>query len=171
MLKIVLLTLILAVCVIALWAQWPRRALPERARADLVIVRKAARTLELYRGTELLRTYTVSLGRNPLGHKQQEGDSRTPEGRYTLDWRNARSSFHKSLHVSYPLPADKAAAQARGVSPGGLIMIHGIRNGFGFLGRLHRAVDWTDGCIAVTDREMEEIWRVVADGTPIDIKP
>jgi murein L,D-transpeptidase YafK len=171
MLKLALLVLIVAVLVIAVWSQWPGRSLPEGTRADLVVVRKGDRRLELYRGTELLRAYRVSLGGNPVGPKQQEGDSRTPEGRYTLDWRNERSAFHKSLHVSYPLPADKAAAQARGVSPGGLIMVHGMRNGFGYIGRLHRAVDWTDGCIAVTDREIEEIWRVVADGTPIDIQP
>jgi murein L,D-transpeptidase YafK len=153
------------------WAQWPRKALPEGTLADLVVVRKASRTLELYRGQELLRTYSVALGPSPLGHKQQEGDGRTPEGRYVLDYRNPRSSFHKSLHVSYPSAADTASARNRGVSPGGLIMVHGVRNGLGFIGRTHRLFDWTDGCIAVTDREMDEIWRTVADGTPILIEP
>jgi murein L,D-transpeptidase YafK len=155
----------------SIWAHWPRTPLPEGTRADRVVVKKADRTLVLYRGTELLRTYRVALGRNPLGHKQQEGDSRTPEGHYVLDYRNPRSSYHKALHVSYPSPADAAAAKSRGVSPGGLIMVHGVRNRMGYIGRLHRLFDWTDGCIAVTDEEIDEIWRVVDDGTPIVIEP
>jgi murein L,D-transpeptidase YafK len=154
-----------------IYAKWPRRPLPANARADRVVVRKRARTLELYRGTELLRRYSIALGRTPLGHKQQEGDGRTPEGRYVLDYRNPRSSYHKALHVSYPSAADAASASRRGVSPGGLIMVHGVRNRLGFIGRLHRIFDWTDGCIAVTDPEIEEIWRSVADGTPIEIEP
>lgn len=154
-----------------IYAQWPRQPLPADARADRVVVRKNARTLELYQGTKLLRTYAIALGRSPLGHKQQEGDGRTPEGRYVLDYRNPRSAYHKALHVSYPSPADTAAAQSRGVSPGGLIMVHGVRNGLGFIGRLHRIFDWTDGCIAVTDAEIDELWRSVADGTPIEIEP
>ena len=154
-----------------MWAHWPREPLPVGTRADKIVVRKSARTLEMYRGAELLRTYSIALGRNPLGHKQQEGDGRTPEGRYVLDYRNPGSAFHKSLHVSYPSSADTAAAQSRGVSPGGMIMVHGIRNGMGFIGRLHRLFDWTDGCIALTDREIEEIWRTVDDGTPILIEP
>jgi murein L,D-transpeptidase YafK len=154
-----------------IYAQWPRRPLPAGTEADRVVVRKGARTLALYRGTQLLRTYSIALGRSPLGHKQQEGDGRTPEGRYVLDYRNPRSSYHKALHVSYPSAIDTAAAQGRGVSPGGFIMVHGVRNGLGFVGRLHRIFDWTDGCIAVTDREIDEIWSSVADGTPIEIEP
>jgi murein L,D-transpeptidase YafK len=154
-----------------IYARWPRKPLPADARADRVIVRKGARTLELYQGERLLRVYPIALGRDPLGHKQQEGDGRTPEGRYVLDYRNPRSSYHKALHVSYPSAADSAAARSRGVSPGGQIMVHGVRNGLGFVGRLHRIFDWTDGCIAVTDQEIDEIWRSVADGTPIDIEP
>lgn len=136
-----------------------------------MLVRKSARRLELYHGTQLLRAYSIALGRNPLGHKREEGDGRTPEGRYVLDYRNPRSSYRKALHVSYPSPADALAARSRGVSPGGLIMLHGVRNGLGFVGRLHRLFDWTDGCIAVTDAEIDEIWRSVPDGTPIDIEP
>jgi len=155
----------------SLYAYWPRTQLPDGTKADRVVVKKSARTLELYRGAELLRTYSIALGRTPLGHKQQEGDGRTPEGDYILDYRNPRSSYHKALHVSYPSPADAAAAKSRGVSPGGLIMVHGIRNRMGYIGRLHRLFDWTDGCIAVTDEEIDEIWRVVDDGTPIVIEP
>lgn len=155
----------------AIWAHWPRQPLPPGTQADRVVVRKGMRTLELYRGADLVRVYRIALGRNPKGHKQQEGDSRTPEGHYILDYRNPRSSYHKALHVSYPSAADTAAARSRGVSPGGLIMVHGVRNGMGVIGRLHRLFDWTDGCIAVSDREIDEIWRVVADGTPIVIEP
>jgi murein L,D-transpeptidase YafK len=154
-----------------IYAQWPRRPLPPDARADRVVVRKRARILELYQSTQLLRTYAIALGREPLGHKQQEGDGRTPEGRYVLDYRNPRSSYHKALHVSYPSAADTDAARSRGVSPGGLIMVHGVRNGLGFVGRLHRIFDWTDGCIAVTDAEIDEIWRCVPDGVAIEIEP
>ena len=153
------------------WGQQSVPPLPDGARVDLVVLKKAARTLELYSGTDQIRSYRVSLGRDPLGPKQREGDGRTPEGRYTLDYRNANSSFHRSLHISYPSSSDVATARVQKLDPGGLIMVHGIRNGLGFVGRLHTLVDWTDGCIAVTDREIEEIWRVVPDGTPIVIEP
>lgn len=145
--------------------------LPTGTHADRVLVRKSARKLELYRGDELLRSYHVSLGKHPRGHKQQEGDGRTPEGHYVIDYRKPDSAFHRALHISYPSPADVAAAKARNVSPGGLIMVHGLRNDLGFLGRLHRLKDWTNGCIAVTNDEIDEIARVVTDGTPIDIVP
>jgi len=154
-----------------IYAQWPRESLPANTRADRVVVRKGERRLELYQGATLLRTYAIALGRVPRGPKQQEGDGRTPEGHYLLDYRNPRSSYHKALHVSYPSAADTLAARNRGVSPGGLIMLHGVRNGLGFVGRLHRIFDWTDGCIAVTDAEIDEIWRSVTDGTPIEIQP
>ena len=154
------------------WANWPLpAALPSTARADRVVVSKARRTLELFHGGQLLRSYTVALGGNPVGHKQREGDGRTPEGRYTLDYRNPASICHLSLHVSYPSPADRTRATAARVNPGGFIMVHGLRNGLGFLGRLHRFIDWTNGCIAVTNPEIEELARVVPDGTPILIQP
>lgn len=164
-------TLALGFTVTFLWAQRSDPALPDNTRADMVVVNKAARTLELFRGAELLRSYQVSLGREPVGPKRREGDGRTPEGKYTLDYRKENSSFHRSLHISYPSPDEVKSAKAQGFEPGGLIMIHGIRNGLGLIGRLHTAIDWTDGCVAVTNREIEEIWRVVPDGTPIVIKP
>ncbi|MBS1998975.1 MAG: L,D-transpeptidase family protein [Cyanobacteria bacterium SZAS LIN-2] len=167
----ILVGTIAALTAVAAWANWPTQPLPDGTVADRVLVRKAARTLQLYRGTELLRSYPVSLGRNPAGPKTQQGDGRTPEGTYRLDYRNAASSFHRSLHISYPSTSDIASAKSRGVDPGGLVMVHGMRNHFGWIGRAHRAVDWTDGCVAVTDEEMDEIWRVVPDGTPIEIQP
>ena len=102
---------------------------------------------------------------------RSEGDERTPEGQYKLDFRNPRSIAHRALHISYPNAADVAQAQARGVSPGGAVMVHGLPNKVWWLGRWHRWMDWTDGCIGVTNAEMDEIWRVVPTGTPIEIRP
>lgn len=145
--------------------------LPDTARADRVVVDKSERMLFLYNDGGLLRSYTVSLGRNPRGHKQEEGDSRTPEGLYTVDYRNRNSAFHLSLHISYPNSRDTDRARARGVSPGGDIMIHGLPNGLGDAERHRLARDWTDGCVAVLNSEIEDIWRLVPDGTPIEILP
>ena len=154
------------------WANLPDSPpLLAGAVADRVVVDKSARTLTLLRNGSALKTYRVSLGGAPIGPKRQEGDERTPEGIYRLDARNPRSSAHLSLHISYPDSGDVARARAQGVPPGGLIMVHGITNGFGWAGRLHRLVDWTDGCVAVTNREMDEIWRAVPLGTPIEIRP
>ena len=140
-------------------------------KADQVIVVKSQHTLTLLSQGKVLRTYKVALGGAPIGAKAQQGDHKTPEGHYILDRRNAKSQFYKSIHVSYPNEEDKQRAARIGVSPGGDIMIHGLPNGFGWLGESHRALDWTDGCIAVTDLEMDEVWDLVPDGTPIEIRP
>ncbi len=145
--------------------------LPAEAGVDLVRVSKAERRMELLDGTVVVRRYRVSLGGNPVGHKQREGDERTPEGSYALDWRNPKSGYHKSIHISYPNGADRAAAASRGDRPGGDIMIHGQPNGWGWWGWLLQYFDWTNGCIAVTDAEMDEIWALVPDGTRIEITP
>jgi murein L,D-transpeptidase YafK len=166
--------LVAAALVIVGFAGWTLRGappLPQGAKADLVVVHKATRRLELYQRGALLKSYAVSLGRHPDGNKQQQGDGRTPEGEYRLDYRKPDSSFHRALHISYPGPADVATARSRGVDPGGAVMIHGMKNGLGWLGRLHLAVDWTDGCVAVTDQEMDELWRAVPDGTKILLEP
>ena len=136
-----------------------------------MVVDKSDRRLELLANGSPVRSYRVALGRSPNGHKVQEGDDRTPEGIYTIDGRNANSAFHRSLHVSYPNQQDRTRAAELGVAPGGDIMIHGIRNGLGWVGRLHVAFDWTGGCIAVTNAEIEEIWYLVPNGTPIEIRP
>jgi len=156
---------------LATWALWATSTLPPDAKADLVVVHKAARRLDLYQRGALLKSYAVSLGRHPEGPKRQQGDGKTPEGQYIIDYRKPDSSFYRALHISYPAPADLAAARARGADPGGLVMVHGMKNGLGWLGRLHLALDWTDGCVAVTNREMDEIWRAVSDGTKIVLKP
>lgn len=147
---------------------------PERSPyVDRVLVRKAERRLELHKDGEVYRTYRISLGDQPRGHKVQEGDERTPEGNYVLDWRNPNSAFHKSIHVSYPNDLDRTVARALGVSPGGMIMIHGLPNWLSSprLAEEYRRQDWTNGCIAVGNEEMDEIWALVADGTPITLLP
>ena len=144
---------------------------PADQRASLVVVEKSARRMTLLRDGQVLKTFAVALGGAPRGHKQQEGDGRTPEGDYSIDSKNPRSHFHLALHISYPDADDRVRAAGRGVPPGGDIMIHGLPNGLGWLGALHLLRDWTDGCIAVTDPEIEEIWTLVDTGTPIQIRP
>lgn len=136
-----------------------------------ITVDKAARLLTVWHGRKALKSYRVALGGNPLGHKQQEGDSRTPEGRYTIDRKNPKSSFYLSLHISYPNRADTLSARKRGVSPGGDIMIHGTPGGLTAVNALGMYVDWTAGCIAVSNSEIEELFRAVKVGTPILIRP
>ncbi|CAG0962526.1 MAG: L,D-transpeptidase family protein [Rhizobiaceae bacterium] len=143
----------------------------EQPPIDLVRVVKSERTLELRAGGLLVRSYSVALGGSPVGHKRREGDERTPEGRYVLDWRNPASGFYRSIHISYPDARDRAAAAAVGVDPGGMIMVHGQPNGYGWWSWLLQRFDWTNGCIAVTDEDMAEIWTMVRNGTPIEIVP
>lgn len=144
---------------------------PEAERADLVRVEKGARRLTLLRDGRVLASYPVALGFTPVGHKQREGDGRTPEGRYRVEYRNPASVAHLSLKVSYPEQADRDAAAARGEEPGGDIMIHGIMNGLGWAGSLHRLMDWTSGCVGVSNAEMEAIYARVDVDTPIEIRP
>ncbi len=140
-------------------------------KADKVVVYKSRRRLVLVRNGEALKSFKIALGENPEGHKIRQGDSRTPEGEYILDRRNPESNFHLSIHISYPNRRDRMNAQKHGVSPGGNIMIHGLPNGLEWIGKFHTVKDWTEGCIAVTNREIEEIWQAVEDGTPIEIHP
>ena len=147
------------------------QGLPSGTVADRVVIQKDAHTLELYRGSRLLKTYKVALGPNVKGAKERQGDGRTPEGTYVIDSRNRNSAFHLALHISYPNEEDRRRARRSGVSPGGDIMIHGLPNGMGALGNAHLLRDWTQGCIAVTNDEIEEIWRVVRNGTRVIIKP
>lgn len=135
---------------------------------DLVRVDKSERTLTLYAGGQAVRTYTgIQLGGEPVGAKRFQGDERTPEGRYAIDFGNPGSAYHLSLHISYPAARDRAFARAHGRSPGGDIFIHGQPNGYSE--RVEG--DWTDGCIALADTEIEEVWSLVGDGTAIEIVP
>ncbi len=146
-------------------------AMLEKPRINQVLVRKQERRLYLMADEIVVRSYRVSLGDNPVGHKLYEGDKRTPEGSYTLDWRNSESDFYKSIHISYPNDTDRSQAEAWGQDPGGSIMIHGLPNEAGDLAFAYIGLDWTNGCIAVDNAEMDEIWQLVSDGTPIKILP
>jgi L,D-peptidoglycan transpeptidase YkuD (ErfK/YbiS/YcfS/YnhG family) len=163
------------ICALALavyfYAHHNWHPLPSGMTIDRIVVEKAARKLSIFRDGRQLKTYRVALGRSPVGPKEKEGDMKTPEGIYKIDGRNAQSSFHLALHISYPSNDDNARAAERGVSAGFDIMIHGIQNGRGWIGAFHRWKDWTAGCIALGDEEIEELWRVTPDGTIIEIRP
>jgi len=139
--------------------------------ADKILIEKKERRLTLFSNGKALKTYKIALGGNPNGPKERQGDNKTPEGTYFIDSRNKDSRYHLSLHISYPNEKDKKRAKELGISPGGDIMIHGIKNGFSWVGGLHTDVDWTKGCIAVTDEEIEEIDRLAPNGTIVEITP
>jgi murein L,D-transpeptidase YafK len=173
-LKILLIVLLVAclvgVAVIAA-AQFNFDPLPRDAIADRILVEKSARRLTLFQKGRALKIYSVALGHAPEGAKEYEGDQRTPEGIYSIDFHKRDSDYHLALHVSYPEQRDIDRAAVEGLSAGSDIMIHGLPNGRGWLGRFHRRNDWTAGCIAVTDFEIEEIYRAVPDGTLIELRP
>ena len=139
--------------------------------ADSILILKKDHVMELLASGKVIRTYKVALGSGGLAAKVREGDARTPEGRYIIDAKYEHSSYHKALHVSYPSAEDRRRAARLGVSPGGAIMIHGLPNGKGWVGARHRLFDWTLGCIAVTDEEIDEVWNLVPVGTPVEIDP
>ena len=139
--------------------------------ADRVVVLKKERTLQLFRQGKVIKAYKIALGGDPVGPKTRQGDHKTPEGNYVLDSRNPHSQFYKSIHISYPSARDRAQARTKGVSPGGDLFLHGLPKGYGWVGASHRLKDWTDGCVAVTNQEIDEIWQAVPDGTPIEIRP
>jgi murein L,D-transpeptidase YafK len=149
----------------------PPQPPPVPEQADRVVVEKSRRELFLLQGDRVIRRFRIALGWTPVGPKTMERDGRTPEGTYTLDWRNPNSQYHLALHVSYPDAVDCEQAYVNGVSPGGDIMIHGLPNDRPYWGADHARTDWTAGCIAVTNEEIEDIWTLVPDGTPIDIRP
>jgi hypothetical protein len=142
---------------------------PPAGVADKIVIHKSKHLLELYADGKLMKTYKVALGPAAVGAKSCQGDGKTPEGIYRIVGRNPKSAFHKSLRVSYPNEQDRLRAAKIGCSPGGDIMIHGLPNGYGFIGAGHRAKDWTAGCIAVTDAEIEEIWLAVPNGVIVEI--
>lgn len=158
-------------CIALIYANYPGASLPADTSADKILVEKNRRRLSLLKNGQVLKTYSIALGREPLGHKIQEGDDKTPEGTFKIDYRNPKSNYHLALHISYPDEAAISKAREMRVSAGGDIMIHGLRNGFGWIGRLHRTFDWTHGCIAVTNEEIKEIGQCIADGTLIEITP
>jgi murein L,D-transpeptidase YafK len=139
--------------------------------ADSIVVEKKKRTLTLFLAGKPVRAYKVALGTQPVGDKVRAGDNRTPEGTYFIDFKNLDSKYHKALHISYPDAAHAARANKLGVKPGGNIMIHGLPGQFAGLGQEHRTFDWTEGCIAVTNKEVDEIFRAIPNGAAIQIKP
>jgi murein L,D-transpeptidase YafK len=144
---------------------------PPDLAADGIIVNKSKRQMLLVREGKVIRRYKIGLGQSPVGPKQRQGDSKTPEGLYTISGRNPASNYHLALQISYPNDADAERARVAGEDPGGDIMIHGLPNGEAESEKHARMTDWTAGCIAVMDEEIEEIWRLVPDGTPIQINP
>jgi len=140
-------------------------------KADRVLVDKSESRLYLIRNNEVFVSFPVKFGANPKGHKQQLGDERTPEGKYTLGYKNAGSSFYKSIHISYPNARDEEVARKLGVSPGGDIMIHGQPNGWGSYSPIIQLFNWTDGCVGLKNSDMDIVWDAVEPGTPIEIRP
>jgi murein L,D-transpeptidase YafK len=151
------------------WAAGP--TVTAARKVDRILVLKSERTMQLMSGKNVVKTYKVALGGQPVGAKQRQGDRKTPEGKYVINGRNPQSQFHLSLRISYPSAADRAKAKKLGISAGGDIMIHGIGKTYAWLGVLHRKTDWTDGCIAVTNEEIEEIYALVRLGTAVEIRP
>jgi len=143
----------------------------QKGSVDRILIEKSTRRLMLISKGEVLKSYKIALGGNPIGPKERKGDNKTPEGTYVIDARNRDSRFHLSLRISYPNERDKKRAKELGVSPGGDIMIHGVKNGFSSVGDAHTGVDWTKGCIAVTDQEIEEIDKLAPSGTIVEIRP
>lgn len=160
-------------CVLLAWLLPAGATSPQAVRVDLVRVDKAARTLSLIGNGVVLHRFSIRLGGAPIGHKQREGDRRTPEGRYLLDFRKADSAFYRAIHVSYPNRQDRANARRLGVPPGGAIMIHGQPNGLRLEADSTTTIpyDWTDGCIALSNADMTTVWKLVRVPTPIEIVP
>lgn len=140
-------------------------------KADRIVVIKSKRILMLLKDGDIIKAYRIALGKNPDGRKTQAGDQRTPEGNYIITSRNQHSKYYKALNISYPNESDIQNARRLGVSPGNSIAIHGLPKGLEDINKFHRRLDWTDGCIAVTNQEIDEIWQLVPDGTPIEIRP
>jgi murein L,D-transpeptidase YafK len=138
---------------------------------SLVRVIKSEHKLQLFSGATLVHEFHVVFGANPKGHKVQEGDERTPEGTYVLDYKKSDSAFYRAIHVSYPNTKDIARSQAQGLKPGGQIMIHGQKNGWGWLSFISQRFNWTNGCIALTNHDMDLVWKFVHEGTPIELLP
>jgi murein L,D-transpeptidase YafK len=169
--KIISILFLLLLCLLLVYYFLPEERLPPHTRIDKLVVIKSERTMYAYTKGKLVKVYSIAIGRNSVGDKEYEGDKRTPEGSYYIEGKNPNSGYHKNLGISYPDKTDLQEAKAKGVRPGGDVKIHGLKNGRGPLGKFHRLRNWTAGCIAVTDEEMDELYDAVAIGTPIIIRP
>lgn len=168
--KAILFTLSLIIVGAIIYNLYPEKELPLHTEIDYMLVKKSDRQLLAYSKQKLVKTYEISLGANPVGHKEYEGDEKTPEGIYTINAKNPNSGYHKNLGISYPNAKDMAKAKLLGKNPGGDIKIHGLRNGLGFIGKFQRFLDWTNGCMALTDSEVDELYDSVKIGTKIEIR-
>jgi murein L,D-transpeptidase YafK len=149
----------------------PFKPLDKSGQIDKIVVIKLKHRLDLFSNNQLVKSYRISIGRGSKGPKVFEGDNKTPEGLYFINDKNANSGYHKNLGISYPNEMDVKRSKSIGRNPGGLIKIHGMKNGFGWIGRFHLFSDWTSGCIAMTDKEIDELYEHINIGTPIEIKP
>jgi len=165
------LFLIFFICFSMIYIFKPFKPIDKSVSIDKIVVEKSDRKLTVYEKGKVVKTYSISIGKIPQGAKEVEGDMKTPEGLYVINDKNSNSGYHKNLGISYPNNDDIERAEKLGKSPGGLIKIHGIKNGYGWIGRLHLLKDWTLGCIAVTDKEIDELYKMVPIGTPIEIRP
>jgi murein L,D-transpeptidase YafK len=170
-LKIILLCFAMLLISITVYYFFPEKKLNTSKPIDKIIVLKSRRKLLVLSGNQLLKEYKISLGKSPTGAKHFEGDYKTPEGIYTIESKNPQSGYFKNLGISYPSENDINFAKENGKKPGGLIKIHGLKNGMGFIGKFHRWTDWTNGCIALTNQDMDELYNNIKVGTPIEIKP
>ena len=169
--KIILVTMILALTGLTFYYFYPEYELTDDVQIDNMVVYKSKRRMLVYSNGELLKTYKISLGRQPVGAKEFEGDKKTPEGIYLINDKNPNSGYHKNLGISYPDKDDIENANRLDKPAGGDIKIHGLRNKTGFMGKFHRWFDWTSGCIAVTNEEIDELYNTVKIGSRIEIKP
>lgn len=169
--KIIRLTIYLLILVLTVYYFYPEDKLPVHIIIDKLEVYKSKRRLLVYSNGQLVKTYKISLGRQPIGDKEFEGDQKTPEGLYFINDKNPNSGYHKNLGISYPNKEDIQNAKRLGKLAGGEVKIHGLRNKTGFIGKFHRCYDWTQGCIALTDEEIDELYKAVKIGAQIEIKP
>jgi murein L,D-transpeptidase YafK len=169
--KTIGLIILVSCCSLAVYYFYPEGKLPANVQIDKLVVIKSKRQMMAYSNGEIVKTYTISLGKEPFGAKEYEGDKKTPEGIYTINDKNPNSGYHKNLGVSYPSQANIEHAKKLGKQPGGDIKIHGLRNGTGAIGKFHRWSDWTLGCIAVSDKEVDELYEAVQVGASIEIRP
>jgi murein L,D-transpeptidase YafK len=165
------LLVLLLLAVLSLQSGHDANAPTSPPKPDHILILKSARTLSLMNGAQSIKSYKVALGSEPVGAKDRQGDHKTPEGLYSVDRKLDHSQFHRALHLSYPSPADREHAKKLGVSPGGDIEIHGLPDKYAWLGSQHRHVDWTDGCIALTNAEIDEIFPLIPVGTLVEIRP
>jgi murein L,D-transpeptidase YafK len=165
--KALVFLFLVLLCILLVYYFLPEERLPAQTKIDKLVVMKREGTMHAYANGKLMKVYTIAIGKNAIGDKEYEGDKRTPEGSYYINGKNPDSGYHKNLGISYPDKKDRQEAKAKGVRTGGDVKIHGLKNGIGILGKFHRFRNWTAGCIAVTNEEMDELYDAVAIGTPI----